>query len=221
VSFNEPKIQSNAIVLFSGGMDSTTLLYYAKQIHNQIYAVTFDYNQRHRKEIDHAKQICEKIALPFEIIKLTIPVIKGSPLIDTKTDVPSQSDQKQEITVIPLRNSLFLLHASIHALKISVTDIYIAAVAEDQTAYLDCRAAFFNAFQKLLNVQDIDINIRYPFVNKTKAELVKIGEVLEVPWNLTWTCYKGKDLACGVCDACKERLEAFKQNGLKDPIKYE
>lgn len=212
--------QTKAVVLLSGGMDSTTLLYFAKKIHGQVYALIFDYGQRHRKEIEHAERIAKQYDIEYTIHKIKIPKFDGSPLVDQKTLVPGQDQKQQKITVVPLRNSMFLIHACAFAVKHEAEDVYIGAVQDDQEAYPDCRPEFFRSFQELLEVQELNLHIRYPFVNKDKTKIVEIGEKLGVPWDLTWTCYVGQEKACGKCDACLERLSAFHENNLSDPIQY-
>ena len=215
------KKPSKAVVLLSGGMDSSTLLYYAQKIHKEVHAIIINYNQRHKKEIIHAKQIANKINVPFTEVTIQFPNYAGSPLIDKKTPIPKQAENKQQITIVPLRNSFFILHACALATSINAEDVYIGAVKDDQLSYPDCRPEFFKAFQNILVIQNNNISINFPFVHLDKSNVITLGERLSVPWNLTWTCYVGKEKACGMCDACKERLMAFELNGLIDPIDYE
>ena len=209
----------SAIVLFSGGMDSTTLLYYAHSKHPEVIAVSFDYNQRHKKELSSAIKIAAMIKLRHEILSISIPRFKGSPLVDTKSKVPEQKDDQQVVTVVPFRNALFLLHACAVAKANKASIVYIGAVAEDQRSYPDCRPIFFKAFENMLKAQEeYEITISSPFIDKTKKEVIELGEKLKVPWEKTWTCYKGEKIPCGECDACVERLEAFKTLGITDPL---
>ena len=212
---------SKAVVLLSGGMDSSTLLYYAKAIHKEVYAVIINYNQRHKKEIDSAIAIANTIHVPYTLLNIQFPKYEGSALTDSLTPVPKQSENRQTITVVPLRNTFFLLHACAVATSIKAEDVYLGAVGDDQLSYPDCRPEFFQAFQNMLQAQNSNIIINYPFVSIFKDKVVSLGEELGVPWNLTWTCYVGKEKACGFCDACMERLQAFEKNNLQDPISYE
>lgn len=214
------KIHSDAVVLLSGGMDSTTLLYFAKKVHDHVYALIINYNQRHKKEIDHAIEIAKKTNTPYFVLNLEMPKYSGSPLVDSNIMIPDQDEKKQKLTVVPLRNTYFLLHSCGFAIQKQADDIYIGAVQDDYNAYLDCRPEYFKSFQNMLEIQNIHLNIRFPFVKMKKEKIISLGEQLNVPWHLTWTCYQGNDKACGKCDACKERLNAFKFNKIQDPIEY-
>lgn len=213
--------KSKAVILLSGGMDSTTLLYYAKKLHSDVHAVIINYNQKHVKEIKHAMQIVDDIAVPFTVVQIQFPKYEGNPLTNDNIRVPKQSEQKQSLTVVPLRNTFFLLHACAVATSINAEDVYLGAVEDDQASYPDCRPEFFQTFQSMLRAQNSNITINYPFVTYSKAKIVSLGEELHVPWHKTWTCYVGKEKACGLCDACKERINAFEKNNLIDPIEYE
>lgn len=214
-------LPTKAVVLLSGGMDSSTILYYAKKVHPDVTAVIIDYQQRHIREIEAAKRIASEANIPYVISKLFIPRFKGSPLVDPKEEIPDQIMDSQATTVVPFRNTFFLLHACAVAVQKEANGVYIGAVKEDQLNFPDCRPAFFEAFQSMVDQQELDLNIRYPFVHLSKAKIVQLGEKLGVPWKLTWTCYRGGEHPCGRCDACKERLEAFKVNKLVDPLIYE
>ena len=214
-----PFNQKKAVVLLSGGMDSTTLLYFARIKHSEVIAVSFDYNQSHKKELQSAKIIAETTKIQHEIISINMPRFKGSPLVDSESRVPEQKNNLQAVTVVPFRNTMFLLHACAIAKANKASIVYIGAVVEDQRSYPDCRPKFFKAFENLLKAQEeYEIIIRAPFVNKTKKELIELGEKLKVPWDKTWTCYNGEKIPCGECDACVERSEAFKAVGIKDPL---
>ncbi|MHA2365382.1 MAG: 7-cyano-7-deazaguanine synthase QueC [Candidatus Hodarchaeales archaeon] len=212
-----------AVVLFSGGMDSTTLLLYAKGNHQHVHALIIDYEQRHRKEIENAVKITNLIGIDYSVIKVNVPKFAGSPLVDKKTPVPNQHEKKQDITIVPLRNTLFLTQACALAASFesSKAYVYIGAVSDDQITYPDCRTNFFKKFQLMLDEQDVKITVKYPFISLEKTKIIELGEKLGVPWYLTWTCYKGREKACGKCNACKERLNAFSEIGLKDPLEYE
>ncbi|OLS19383.1 MAG: 7-cyano-7-deazaguanine synthase [Candidatus Heimdallarchaeota archaeon LC_3] len=219
MTLNE-KIYERAIVLLSGGMDSTTLLYNVMKYHLNIITLSFNYGQRHQREIKSAVKIAERVRIKHEIITIQIPKFVGSPLADYNTDIPTQVEKKQSITVVPFRNSLFLLQACAMAKFYKANRIYIAAVANDQLSYPDCRPKFFQAFQEMINAQEeTDIEIFYPFVTKSKIDIVKLGQELGVPWEDTWSCYQGLELPCETCDACKERIYAFESLNLKDPLK--
>jgi 7-cyano-7-deazaguanine synthase len=209
----------DAVVLLSGGMDSTTLLYYVKRQYTGVVAVSFNYNQRHYKELQSARNICKFLLVPHKIIKLDFPRFVGSPLVDPHTAVPEQKKNQQKITVVPFRNSVFLIYACLYAKTVNAKNIYIGAVAEDQRSYPDCRPEFFQSFQEMIYKQEeVELKIHYPFITKTKKDLILLGKELQVPWEKTWSCYKGEKKPCMVCDACMERKDAFQEAGINDPL---
>ena len=214
------KKNTKAVVLLSGGMDSSTLLYYSLKIHKEVHVVIINYNQRHKKEVEHAKRIAEKVNVSFTQVNIQLPSFEGSPLVDPNSSVPKQSDNKQATTVVPLRNTFFLLHACAVATSIGAQDVYLGAVEDDQLSYPDCRPEFFEAFQTMLSSQESNLRINYPFVGLKKDKIVALGQELSVPWYMTWTCYQGKEKECGKCDACNQRLLAIKNNNIIDPIEY-
>ena len=208
-----------AIVLLSGGMDSTTLLFYVMKNNSNVIALSFNYGQRHLKEINSAVKIAKKLGIKHEVMVVNIPNFTGSPLVDITTEIPSQTEKKQSTTVVPFRNSLFLLQACSLAKFYGANRIYIAAVKEDQLSYPDCRPRFFQSFQEMIDAQEeTEIKIIYPFVTKSKTDIIKLGQELGVPWKETWTCYQGLKFPCEKCDACRERMDAFKNLRLIDPL---
>jgi len=151
--------------------------------------------------------------------------IGGSALIDRSIDVPVGNQvyqQKVPVTYVPFRNAHFLAMAVSWAEVIGASKIYIGAVEEDSSGYPDCREEFYTAFQSAIDkgTKEGCIKIVTPLIHKTKAEIVKIGNHLGVPFQLTWSCYKEEDEACGVCDSCRLRLKGFEEAGLKDPLPY-
>ncbi len=213
-----------AVVCFSGGMDSTTLLYEALAQGYQVHTLSFDYNQRHRIELEASRAIAEGLNLPHKILKIDLAQIGGSALTDSKTDVPAQADKKQEITVVPLRNTLFCTLAAAYGETQGFDEIFYGPVKEDFQVYRDCRRVFFDSLEQSLSLgssYDRRVLIRTPWAEKTKAEVLRRGYELGVPYELTHTCYRGTRPACGNCDACRERLAAFAQIGIKDPLPYQ
>ncbi len=211
-----------ALVLLSGGMDSTTLLYdIHKRRDGNVQTLTINYMQRHSKEIDHAIRIANVLGVNHGHVSFKGMSYNGSPLVDPNTNVPAQSDKRQAQTVVPFRNTVFLVLACIYAKQINANQILIAACGDDQENYPDCRPEFFHEFNSLLFSQNEDVRVFAPYTSLTKTEIVKKGIELGVPYDLTWTCYKGNERACGICDACVERLNAFNNNNIVDPILYE
>lgn len=210
------------VVILSGGMDSTTLLY---DLYNQgkydINVLTFDYGQRHIKEIEKARITCKKLKLIQQIIK--IPTFGGSALTDN-IDVPEghYEAENMKLTYVPNRNMIMLSLAMGYAISIKANKVYYGAHMGDHTIYPDCRKEFLDAMNivaKIANYKPLEICA--PYLGIDKGDIVKIGLDNDVPYQDTWTCYKGEEKACGKCGSCQERLEAFKKNGIRDPISYE
>jgi len=214
-----------AIVLLSGGLDSATTLYDAQSKGYQVYALIFDYNQRHKKEIQNAKKIVRQIGCPFHILKIRFPW-KGSALLDKSLKLPARqkiTENKIPITYVPARNIIFLSYAASYAETIGAETIFIGANVRDYSGYPDCRPEFFKAFEQALKkgnktgVKGKPIRIQTPLVYLTKAQIIQLGLKLKVPYRLTWSCYEGKKRPCGVCESCRLRQKGFEELGIVDP----
>lgn len=217
----EKTIIKKAVVCVSGGMDSTTLLYDVLAQGYQVFPVSFDYNQRHRVELEAAANILARLGLSHKILKIDLTQIGGSVLTDLKRDVPSQAAGQQHSTVVPLRNTLFCTLAASYGEVIGADEIFYGPVKEDYLAYRDCRRPFFDALEIALSLgssQERKVIIHTPYVELYKAQVLERGFELAVPYELTHTCYKGQRPPCGECDACRERLAAFTQLGKVDPL---
>jgi 7-cyano-7-deazaguanine synthase len=220
-----------AVVLLSGGLDSTTAAYLAKSKDYDIYAITFDYGQRHDKEINCAKKIADAIGVKEHIIvKTNMDAWGGSALTDKNIKVPEGDEHRKDIpiTYVPARNMIFLAYAASYAEKIESQDIFIGVSEVDYSGYVDCRQEFIESMEIAINlgtvcgaVQGKKIKIHAPFMHMTKTEEVKLGMSLGAEYSNTWTCYNGDDLACGKCDSCLLRIKAFKNAGFEDPIRYD
>ncbi|WOF16650.1 7-cyano-7-deazaguanine synthase QueC [Methanoplanus sp. FWC-SCC4] len=220
-----------AVCLISGGMDSSTLAYYAKDKGYDILALHTRYGQRtEEKELACAKKIAESLgALEFMEISLD-HLIKfgGSSLTDKKIDVPVHNPDETETegipnTYVPFRNANLLSIATSYAETRDADAIFIGVQASDYAGYPDCRPEFVDAFSKVIELgtsDDTEIKLMTPFVNFNKTEILKIGFDLGVPYEHTWSCYESNHPACGVCDSCHYRLKAFEELGIKDPIEY-
>ncbi len=218
---------NKAVVLLSGGLDSTTLLYWVVKQGYEPYVLSFDYGQRHKKELEFAKRTCEKMKVEHRVVDLTSirELLQGSALTTESVSVPEEhySHETQKTTAVPNRNAIMLNVAVGYAVSIGADRVFYAAHYNDRAIYPDCREEFVesqNRTAKLANDAP-ELEIIVPFVSKTKAELVKMAGELGVPFEDTWSCYKGGERACGVCGTCRERIEAFQLNKLEDAIEYE
>jgi 7-cyano-7-deazaguanine synthase len=221
----EPTHPQKAVLLLSGGMDSTTLLWWMRrEAIPEVHTVGIDYGQRHRVELE-AGIILSKLggALTHKIIALDLTQIGGSPLTSRDIDVPNADEGRQINTVVPYRNMLFVTAAAAHAERLGISDIYISPVEDDYAAYRDCRRTFYDALEAALSLgatRETHVSIHTPFVEMPKSEVIAVGLKLGVPYEHTYTCYNGSQPSCGRCDACVERLDAFAANNAADPIAY-
>ena len=216
-----------AVILLSGGLDSATTLYFAKDKGYECFCLIFDYGQRHKRELDSAKAIAKKAGCRWQIVKISLPW-KGSSLLDKRSRL-STIDYRPSTTIpstyVPARNIIFLSFALSCAEAMGAKSIFIGANAIDYSGYPDCRPEFYNAFIKAANlgtkagVEGKKIKVITPLIRKTKAQIVKLGIGLGVPYGLTWSCYRGGRTPCGECDSCNFRAKGFQEAGVKDPLK--
>jgi 7-cyano-7-deazaguanine synthase len=221
-----------AVILLSGGLDSTTVLYQALVDGFDCYALSFDYQQRHRKELAAAQKIAQ-IAQVSEhrVVAFDLRCWGGSALTDSSIELPIDRDLGQmaeeiPVTYVPARNTIFLSFALAYAEAIQASRVYLGVNALDYSGYPDCRPEYLAAMQQVFDVgtkQGLGgngIQIAAPLVNLHKTEIIQLGNRLGVSWADTWSCYNGGALACGVCDSCQLRLAAFAELGLVDPVAY-
>ncbi len=213
-----------AIVLLSGGLDSATILYYAKSKKFKPYCLIFAYGQRHQKEIDQAKKIAQKAKCDYRLVKIDLP--RGSSLLDKNRHLPQRlviHPEEIPSTYVPARNIIFLSFAASYAETIGARAIFIGANAVDYSGYPDCRPEFYAAYQKALarglkaGVEGRPVKIVTPLIRKSKAQIIKLGLKMKVPYELTWSCYKGGRVPCGKCESCFLRQKGFDAIGVKDP----
>ncbi len=206
-----------AIILLSGGLDSSTTLYYAKSKGYKCFALIFDYGQRHKRELRSAAAVAKRASLPYHVLRIQLPW-KGSSLLDKTLQIPSSKSPSTTLgtskipnTYVPARNTIFLSFALSYAEAVGAGAIFIGANAIDFSGYPDCRPSFYKAFQKVVKegTKKKKIKILTPLINKTKAQIIKLALKLKVPLELTWSCYKGGKKPCGVCDSCKLRQKGF------------
>jgi len=212
------KIARQAVVLLSGGLDSATVLYLAKRRGYLCHCLIFDYGQLHKKEIASAIKIAKACAAAYKVLKIDFPW-KGSALIDKKIKVPSKISRGVPVTYLPGRNIIFLSFALSFAETIKAQAIFIGAHAQDYSGYPDCRPEFLKAFSKMAKSGTLGkFNILAPLLHKNKSQIILLGKKLKVPFNLTWSCYRGQILPCRKCDSCYYRAKGFKEAGVIDTL---
>ncbi|WP_271629088.1 7-cyano-7-deazaguanine synthase QueC [Caldicellulosiruptor sp. DIB 104C] len=214
-----------AVVVLSGGMDSTTLLYDIKNQGYETYAISFLYGQKHSKELEFAKKTCELLKVPHKIVDISFFAdLAPSALTKSSWSVPEgyYTDESMKQTVVPNRNMVFLSLATSYAISLKAQKLFYGAHAGDHPIYPDCRKEFVEAMKRSILLCDYQIvELEAPYVDLKKEDILRIGLKLGVDYSLTWSCYKGGEKACGRCGTCTERIEAFRKIGVKDPIEYE
>lgn len=214
-----------AVVIYSGGMDSFTLL--NRVIHDgyDVYALTFNYGQKHVKEVEVASTVCKQLNVPHKILDISpINQLMQSSSLVGSIDVPEghyQADNMKS-TMVPNRNMILLSLAIGYAVDIEASKVYYGAHSGDHVIYPDCRPEFVHAMNDVAKIANYEpISIETPYLNATKGEILKDGLSMNLTYEHTWTCYNGRQKACGKCGACVERLEAFADNNATDPVEYE
>lgn len=216
----------NTVLIYSGGLDSTVLLYHLRAGGDHVHALSVNYGQRHRCELKNAESTCKTLGTPFRIADLSAiqPLIAGSSLTSPEIDVAEghYTEESMKSTVVPNRNMILLSIATGYALSIGAEQIAYAAHSGDHAIYPDCRNEFADAMAEAIRLADWNsVELIRPFVNWTKADIARRGAELGVPFDQTWSCYKGKTLHCGRCGTCIERREAFDLANVPDPTLYE
>lgn len=213
-----------AIILSSGGLDSTTCLSIALDRGYKVYPLTFLYGQKHKKEIKAAQKIRNYLNIPKDNhFFIKIDRIGKSALTCDSVEIPTKETDGIPDTYVPARNIIFLSYATSLAEEINADAIFIGVSSVDYSGYPDCRPKFINSIQNSINLgtkQETEIEIKVPLINLSKSETIKKGLELNTPYHLTTTCYNGGQKACGECPSCKIRLKAFEEIGIKDPIEY-
>lgn len=218
-----------AIVLLSGGLDSSTALYVAKKEgFDELYALTFEYGQKHDREIRSASAIAKAVGVKeHKIVRLMLNAWKGSSLTDPDVVIQDGDADRTDIpdTYVPARNMVFLSVAASYADALDITDIFIGVSEMDYSGYVDCREEFIRSMEQTINLGTVlgaekkqKITIHAPFLRMTKADEVKWGTELGVDFSLTWSCYRGGEKPCGTCDSCLLRARAFEEAGIVDPL---
>lgn len=222
--------KKKAVVLVSGGLDSTTVLAIAHSLGYDCYSISFDYGQRHRAELQAATDIAKRQGVvAHKVVTLDLSTIGGSALTDPNIPVPEQETSGIPITYVPARNTVFLSIALGWAEVLEAQDIFIGVNAVDYSGYPDCRPAFISAFETMANLatklgtEGRQLTIHAPLIDLTKGEIINKGMALGVDYAETVSCYQadGAGRACGKCDSCRLRKEGFAQAGVDDPTPYQ
>jgi 7-cyano-7-deazaguanine synthase len=221
-------MKPKAVVLLSGGLDSAVTLFYAREKGYECHCLAFDYAQRHIKEIACARILARRAGASLKTMKLRLPW-RGSSLTDKRLSVPSGRTASRirrggiPSTYVPGRNTIFLSLAVSYAEAIGADAVFIGAHVQDSSGYPDCRKGYLEAFNKVVRSGtkrglEGRLKIEYPLIGKNKAGIIKLGTRLGVPFELTWSCYKGGRKPCGESDSCVLRAQGFEEAGLTDPI---
>jgi 7-cyano-7-deazaguanine synthase len=215
-----------AVVLLSGGLDSAVAIHLAKSQGFEVYALSFDYGQRHNKEVECAKATAQLVgAKEHNLVTLQLNLWGGSSLTDKNLSVEDGDVSRTDIpmTYVPARNMVFLSVAASYAEAIGAQDIFIGVSEVDYSGYVDCRESFIEAMENAINMGTVaavehgkKFKIHAPFIYKTKAQEIQLGEQLGVDWSHTWSCYRGGEKPCGTCDSCLLRAKAFAEAGVVD-----
>ena len=221
---------SKAVVLFSGGLDSSTVLAQAQAAGFDCYAMSFDYSQRHSVELNAAKLIAKQARVTeHKIINLDLSQIGGSALTDTSIEIPDHETSGIPITYVPARNTIFLSIALGWAEVLGANHIFVGVNAVDYSGYPDCRPEYIASFEKMANlatrvgVEEHSLKIETPLIDLTKAQIVQLGMSLGVDYSQTVSCYQADEdgKACAVCDSCRLRKQGFIEAGVEDPTHYQ
>jgi len=213
------------VVIYSGGMDSFTVLNKALKDGKEIFALSFDYGQRHVKELECASSVCNSLNVHHKVIDISAinQLLTGSSLTDD-IDIPEGHYEAESMksTIVPNRNMILLSLAVAYAVSVGASQVYYGAHSGDHAIYPDCRPEFVQKMNDVCMIANYEsVEIFSPYLNVNKTAILTDGLSMGLDYSNTWTCYNGREKACGKCGACQERLEAFQENGAVDPIEYE
>ena len=215
-----------AVVIYSGGMDSFTVLHKAHKEGYELYALSFNYGQRHSKELAYAANVCDELGIPHKVVDITAinDLVGGSALTSDDIDIPEghYAEENMKATVVPNRNMILLSLATGYALSIGAGKVFYGAHSGDHTIYPDCRPEFVKAVNEVTKICDWQpVTVEAPYLYSNKIEILEDGLAMGLDYGKSWTCYNGREKACGKCGSCEERLEAFELNNATDPLAYE
>lgn len=213
------------VLIHSGGIDSTVLLSHLLAEGREVFALSVDYGQRHRRELEAAKRICGHYGVKHQVadLRALAPLFGANALTDAQIAVPEghYEEASMKATVVPNRNMLLIAVAASWAMSLKASSVAYGAHGGDHAIYPDCRPVFAEALDKAIRLADWhEVSLERPFVGMDKTAIVRRGAELGVPLELTWSCYVGGERHCGKCGTCVERKEAFVRAGVPDPTVY-
>lgn len=218
-------LSEKAVVIYSGGMDSFTILNRAYRDNLDIYALTFDYGQKHSKEIEFARNVCRELGVTHKVIDITaINQLLQSSSLTSDAVIPEGHYEAANMksTVVPNRNMILLSLAIGYAVDIGAQKVFYGAHSGDHAIYPDCRPDFVHAMNKVAKLANYEpVDIVTPYLNSSKIDILRDGLSMGLDYAKSWTCYNGREKACAKCGSCVERLEAFEKNNAIDPLDYE
>ena len=218
-------MSETVVVIYSGGMDSFTLLHLARARGYQVHALSFDYGQRHVRELDCARQVCDAAGIPHKVIDIrALGAVMAGSALTSDVEVPEghYEEDSMKATVVPNRNMILLSLATGYAVTAGASAVWYGAHGGDHAIYPDCRPEFVEKMDAVCRVANYQpVAIEAPFMALDKSDILAQGLQLDLDYSQTWTCYNGRERACGVCGSCVERREAFAAHGLTDPLPYE
>ena len=218
-------MSENVVVIYSGGMDSFTVLHKALKAGKKVHALSFNYGQRHKKELDYAANVCNSLNVPHKIVDISaINTLIGGSALTSDIEVPEghYEEPSMKQTVVPNRNMILLSLAVGYAVSLDANEVYYGAHSGDHAIYPDCRPEFVHKMNDVCGIANYTpVTIMPPYIDDSKTAILPDGLSMGLDYGQTWTCYNGREKACGKCGACEERLEAFKENNAVDPLEYE
>jgi len=218
-------MSNKVVVIYSGGMDSFTVLNRALKDGKEVYALSFDYGQKHVKELKCAAKVCEDLKVTHKVIDISAinQLLAGSSLTDD-IEIPEghYEEESMKSTVVPNRNMILLSLAVGYAVSVGASQVYYGAHSGDHAIYPDCRPEFVQKMNDVCLIANYEaVEIFSPYLEVSKTAILTDGLAMGLDYSDTWTCYNGREKACGKCGACQERLEAFEENNATDPLSYE
>lgn len=213
------------IVIYSGGMDSFTLLHRALAEDHRVHALSFDYGQRHVRELEAAASVCSELGVPHKVLDIrSLQAVMAGSALTGGVAVPEghYEEESMKSTVVPNRNMILLSLATGYAVTVEADAVWFGAHGGDHAIYPDCRPEFVEKMDAVCRVANYEpVAVEAPYIRASKADILADGLAMELDYSQTWTCYNGRQKACGVCGSCVERLEAFATHGVTDPLPYE